>query len=84
MAQYGKTSYWDDRYTKDPEPFDWYQRYSGLKDWIAQFIRKDDNILMVGAGNSRLTEDMYDNGFANLTNIDISRVCTEQMIERCR
>lgn len=25
MAQYGKASYWDDRYTKDPEIFDWYQ-----------------------------------------------------------
>lgn len=23
--QYGKASYWDDRYTKDPEIFDWYQ-----------------------------------------------------------
>ena len=27
----GKTSYWDERYTKDPEPFDWYQRYSGIQ-----------------------------------------------------
>ena len=23
--QYGKASYWDERYTKDPEIFDWYQ-----------------------------------------------------------
>ncbi len=23
--QYGKATYWDDRYTKDPEIFDWYQ-----------------------------------------------------------
>ena len=22
----GKPSYWDERYTKDPEAFDWYQR----------------------------------------------------------
>ena len=34
MAQYGKTSYWDERYTKDPEPFDWYQRYSGIRDLV--------------------------------------------------
>ena len=36
MAQYGKIGYWDERYTKDPEPFDWYQRYQGLKDIIKQ------------------------------------------------
>ncbi|CAM9918255.1 unnamed protein product [Discosporangium mesarthrocarpum] len=84
MAKYGKASYWDDRYTKDPEPFDWYQRFSGLKDLLSQYIRKDDNILMVGAGNSRLSEDMFDEGYTTITNIDISRVCTEQMIERCR
>lgn len=23
--RYGEASYWDDRYTKDPEIFDWYQ-----------------------------------------------------------
>ena len=39
MAQYGKASYWDERYTKDPEPFDWYQRYSGIKDLLAQYAR---------------------------------------------
>ena len=36
MAQYGKVAYWDERYTKDPEPFDWYQRYSGIRDLINQ------------------------------------------------
>jgi EEF1A lysine methyltransferase 4 len=42
-------------------------------------MRKDDNILMVGAGNSRLSEDMYDDGFTSLTNIDASRVCIDQV-----
>jgi ubiquinone/menaquinone biosynthesis C-methylase UbiE len=84
MAQYGKTSYWDERYTKDPEPFDWYQRYSGVKDLIAQYVKKSDNILMSGAGNSRLSEDMYDDGYTTIANIDISRVCIDQMIEKYR
>lgn len=84
MAQYGKTSYWDERYTKDPEPFDWYQRYSGIKDLIAQYVKKSDNILMSGAGNSRLSEDMYDDGYTTVANIDISRVVIDQMIEKYR
>lgn len=60
------------------------QRYSGLKDWISQYVRKDDNILMVGCGNSRLSEEMFDDGFTTLTNIDVSRVVVEQMIARYR
>jgi 2-polyprenyl-3-methyl-5-hydroxy-6-metoxy-1,4-benzoquinol methylase len=55
------------------------QRYSGLKDLLYVHMRKDDNILMVGAGNSRLSEDMYDDGFTSLTNIDASRVCIDQV-----
>lgn len=47
-------------------------------------MRKDDNILMVGCGNSRLSEDMFDDGFTTLTNIDVSRVVIEQMIARYR
>ena len=82
MAQYGKTSYWDERYTKDPEPFDWYQRYSGIQELIAKYIKKDDSILMSGCGNSRLSEDMYEDGFQSIANIDISRVVIDQMIEK--
>jgi hypothetical protein len=37
----------------DPEPFDWYQRYSGLKDLLGQYVKKSDHILMSGCGNSR-------------------------------
>ena len=79
MAQYGKTSYWDERYTKyyfhteashdeptlahrDNDPFDWYQRYSGVRDLINQYIKREDIILNVGCGNSRLTEDMFEDG----------------------
>lgn len=82
MAQYGKTSYWDERYTKDPEPFDWYQRYSGISELLNKYVKKDDNILIAGAGNSRLSEDMYEDGYQTLTNIDISRVVVDQMIEK--
>ena len=53
MAQYGKAEYWEDRYQKDKEQFDWYQRYSGLKDIITQYVQPTYQILNVGAGNSR-------------------------------
>mmetsp|Transcript_16397 Transcript_16397/g.55722 ORF Transcript_16397/g.55722 Transcript_16397/m.55722 type:complete len:165 (-) Transcript_16397:298-792(-) len=37
---------------------------------------------MSGCGNSRMTEDMFEDGFSSITNIDISRVVIDQMIER--
>lgn len=38
-------------------------------------------ILNVGCGNSPLPEDMYDtDGFVNITNTDLSKVCIEQMM----
>jgi len=82
MAQYGKVAYWDERYTKDPEPFDWYQRYSGIRDLINQYVKREDQILMAGCGTSRLTEDMFEDGYSNVTNIDVSRVCIDVMAER--
>eukprot|EP00514_Thraustochytrium_sp_LLF1b_P006758 CAMPEP_0184531960 /NCGR_PEP_ID=MMETSP0198_2-20121128/13874_1 /TAXON_ID=1112570 /ORGANISM="Thraustochytrium sp., Strain LLF1b" /LENGTH=197 /DNA_ID=CAMNT_0026924449 /DNA_START=354 /DNA_END=945 /DNA_ORIENTATION=- len=33
-------------------------------------------------GNSRMTEDMYEDGFTSIANIDISKVVVEQMKER--
>eukprot|EP00948_MAST-09A_sp_MAST-9A-sp1_P002458 g2458.t1 len=79
MAQYGKYQYWDERYTKDPEPFDWYQRYSGVKEIIADNVQKSANILNIGCGNSRLSEDMYEDGYQSIANIDISEVVIAQM-----
>ena len=39
---------------------------------MSQYIVKSDKILNVGAGNSRLSEEMYDEGYQNICNIDIS------------
>ena len=55
-----------------PEPFDWYQVYSGFKDIISSSISKKDKILNVGCGNSRLSEELYEEGFEDITNIDFS------------
>ena len=37
---------------RDTDPFDWYHRYSGIKDILTQYINTSHQILNVGAGNS--------------------------------
>lgn len=85
MAQYGKTEYWDERYTRDPEPFDWYQRWSGVRDIIGEYLKsKSASILNVGCGNSRLSEEMYEDGYTQIMNVDYSLVAIKAMQEKYR
>ena len=58
MAQYGKKDYWEERYARDTEPFDWYQRYSGLAAILSEHLAKPHEILVAGCGNSRLPEEL--------------------------
>ena len=36
----------------------------------------------MGAGNSRLSEEMFEEGYTQITNIDISNVCVKAMKEK--
>merc|ERR1711865_555560 len=83
MAQYGQVAYWDERYKNDKEVFDWYQRYEGIKNIITRYVEPDSRVLMVGCGNSRLSEEMYEDNISNITNIDISETCIVDMKKRC-
>ncbi|KAF8820931.1 putative methyltransferase [Cardiosporidium cionae] len=80
MSQYGSVEYWDDRYTKDTEFFDWYQKWEGIKDLLMELgLSTDDNILVVGCGTSRLSEDMFKEGYTQITSVDNSPVCIQLM-----
>ena len=46
-------------------------------------VSKKAKILMLGCGNSKLSEQMYDDGYLNLVNIDISESVINQMKEDC-
>uniref|UniRef100_A0A7S0SX50 Methyltransferase domain-containing protein n=1 Tax=Chromulina nebulosa TaxID=96789 RepID=A0A7S0SX50_9STRA len=89
MSDYGYSSYWDERYSYHPnDSYDWYQDYSTLKDYLHPYLSKGKNdlnfeILIPGCGNSTLSEEIYKEGFVNITSIDISSVVISQMRDRC-
>merc|ERR1712118_37277 len=61
---------------------DWYQRWAGLKDIFSEYIQQNHQMLVIGAGNSRLSEEMYEEGYHNISNIDISLTVTKAMQEK--
>jgi 2-polyprenyl-3-methyl-5-hydroxy-6-metoxy-1,4-benzoquinol methylase len=44
--------------------------------------KEEINILNLGCGNSILPEEMFDHGYRNIYNIDISQTCIEFMSKR--
>eukprot|EP01121_Diplochlamys_sp_Union-15-3_P012322 TRINITY_DN367_c0_g1_i1.p1 TRINITY_DN367_c0_g1~~TRINITY_DN367_c0_g1_i1.p1 ORF type:complete len:239 (-),score=46.09 TRINITY_DN367_c0_g1_i1:66-740(-) len=82
MSDYGNKAYWNERYKKEPEPFEWYQSYENLKTFIEPHVPKTAAILHIGCGNSKLCEDMVNDGYTKIVNIDISSVVISDMKER--
>ncbi|XP_017873074.1 PREDICTED: methyltransferase-like protein 13 [Drosophila arizonae] len=80
--EFGQTDYWNEFFKKRGEKaFEWYGEYIELCDQIHKYIKPADKILMLGCGNSKLSMDMYDTGFRDITNIDISSVAVKKMID---
>ncbi|KAL0714916.1 hypothetical protein Bca4012_021895 [Brassica carinata] len=76
---YGDALYWDARYVQDALSFDWYQRYSSLRPFVRSFVPTSSRVLMVGCGNSLMSEDMVKDGYEDIMNVDISSVAIEMM-----
>ncbi|CAL8148042.1 unnamed protein product [Orchesella dallaii] len=75
---YLDVNYWNKRYEQEAE-FDWCKDYEILKPLINSNINRNDSILMLGCGNSRLSSSMYDDGYHSITNIDFSSTVIENM-----
>ncbi|KAI5704235.1 hypothetical protein M8J75_003242 [Diaphorina citri] len=56
-----------------------YGEYVELCSTINKYMKVTDNILNIGCGNSKLSADLYDGGYKNLKNIDMSEVVIKNM-----
>lgn len=84
MPNYGDPKYWDKRYSENAgSMFDWLEDYHSLSPLLKELIPdKEAKILIIGCGNAPLSEEMYDDGYHNILNLDISSVVIEQMTIR--
>ena len=94
--EYAKKEFWDDRFKETKGFFDWYANWDEIKPVFDKFINhgKDlseeeikqknsqTSILMVGNGNSKLSEHMaIKDNYRNIVNTDISQVVNDKMKE---
>lgn len=72
MTDFLSKEYWEERYASGETGWDMGMVSPPLKAYFDQLTNKDLRILIPGAGNSYETEYLAQNGFTNITVIDIA------------
>jgi len=79
MNDFLSSDYWNERYKKDETGWDIGYVSTPLKTYIDQLTQKDISILIPGGGNSYEAAYLLENGFTNITVVDIAAIVTEQL-----
>lgn len=78
--EFSQVEYWNTFFKKrGKRNFEWYGEYPELCGIFLKYIKVKDNVLIVGCGNSTVSMCLYDAGYRNITNIDISHIVIRQM-----
>jgi ubiquinone/menaquinone biosynthesis C-methylase UbiE len=79
-SEFRSKQYWDEFFLKRGQvAFEWYGEYNELHHHLVRSVRKEDQILVIGCGNSNFSTDFYDKGFHNLINLDFSELVIDEM-----
>lgn len=90
IVPYGSPQYWENAFQqkKYGDLFDWYlgfhsdtEQNKTFGSLLMDHIKPEHNILHGGCGNSNITFFLYDKGYRNITNIDVSASAIEHMRE---
>lgn len=89
IENYRKKEYWDERYERfshSPnnsesldKDYEWFKSYADIKEHLSPFLSPSSRILVLGCGNSRLGQDLYEDGYQNVVNVDYSEVVIKNM-----
>ncbi|XP_070817194.1 eEF1A lysine and N-terminal methyltransferase [Chaetodon trifascialis] len=81
--EFSSAEYWERFFKRRGEKaFEWYGDYNKLCGVLHKYIKVQHKVLVVGCGNSELSEQLYDVGYKHLTNIDISETVVTHMNQR--
>ena len=79
-GEFRTREYWDDFFeTRDAKAFEWYGEWSELRGCVERYVEMEARLLVVGCGNSNLSQDMYEEGWQRVVNVDFSPVVIEEM-----
>lgn len=79
---YAEQHYWDARYQMRPQRFEWYESYAtylAARQLYDTFLPKTLPVLQVGVGSSHIQAEMAAAGYRDITSIDYSPTCIEQL-----
>ncbi|XP_037595010.1 eEF1A lysine and N-terminal methyltransferase isoform X2 [Cebus imitator] len=80
--EFGSVDYWEKFFQqRGKKAFEWYGTYLELCGVLHKYIKPREKVLVIGCGNSELSEQLYDVGYQDIVNIDISEVVIKQMKE---
>ncbi|TKR93248.1 hypothetical protein L596_007742 [Steinernema carpocapsae] len=79
--QYKENSYWNKRFASEAH-FEWLADWKKFQRLILPRLSKSDRILHIGCGNSRLSHELFEAGFTDVTNVDFSEILIENGKQR--
>ena len=62
-VRYAEAQYWNYRYEKHKESFDWFYGYTALRRVVRDALRLKKPLLHVGCGNSNFQEGLANDGY---------------------
>eukprot|EP00929_Paragymnodinium_shiwhaense_P011147 TRINITY_DN116572_c0_g1_i1.p1 TRINITY_DN116572_c0_g1~~TRINITY_DN116572_c0_g1_i1.p1 ORF type:complete len:245 (+),score=72.21 TRINITY_DN116572_c0_g1_i1:74-808(+) len=94
VSEYARQQYWDEYYagSGDDGKYDWYIDWNssealpgGMRGVLeAAGVQRSGKLLHVGCGNSVISEALWDDGYSQVTHVDLSPVVIEQMGKRLK
>ncbi|OAD02308.1 hypothetical protein MUCCIDRAFT_122964, partial [Mucor lusitanicus CBS 277.49] len=70
--------YWRKRFEKEKH-FEWLVTWDDIKEEFEPYLKKDEDVLHLGCGNSELAFDLADSGYKTVVNVDYAENVIEYM-----
>lgn len=89
FAPFADPAFWETRYQASKEAFEWYLGWENLKEVLLPLLvpegepeSREAEILVLGCGTSLVSQELYAEGFNNVTNVDRCEFVVQAMRER--